>query len=470
MAKFSIRFKLTLWFLGVLGTVTAISGTVIYLSFTQHYYREVDIILEEEGKEISNAIKLTGKSKYQHVKELVSQELKHGFLKYAQVLDKSGKVLEKSEGLVTHSLPINPEILKKALAGQLVFESVPFRNDHTLRVVTLPLKGTDLEDPFIVQLGASLEAVNNSIKKIQHSLFLLGSFMLALCGLASYLMAGKALKPIEDIVKQTREIRADDLSQRIKVSHPRDEIGKLAGILNDMLSRLERSFNEIRHFTACASHELITPIAIMRCGLEVALTKARKSMDYQKIIEDSLEELARISRIIENLFTLAKADSGVLVPSFKPLRVDHLLRALSDDIKVIAESNGIEMRIKGLDKASIRGDETMLRQLFLNLLDNGIKFTPEGGTIELSLMGEKGRALFIIEDTGVGISEEDRPFIFDRFFRSKRSMRENSGGGMGLSICKWIVEAHGGDIEVESQLGRGTTFTVSLTKDPPLGA
>ncbi len=236
-----------------------------------------------------------------------------------------------------------------------------------------------------------------------------------------------------------------------------------------MLSRLERSFNEIRHFTACASHELITPIAIMRCGLEVALTKARKPMDYQKIIEDSLEELDRISRIIENLFTLAKADSGVLVPSCKPLRVDRLLRELSDDIKVIAESKGIEMRIKGLDEASIRGDETMLRQLFLNLLDNGIKFTPEGGAIELSLMGEKSRALFIIEDTGVGISEEDRPFIFDRFFRSKRSMTENGGGGMGLSICKWIVEAHGGEIEVRSQLGRGTTFTISLPKTQPLG-
>jgi heavy metal sensor kinase len=469
MFKFNIRFKLTLWFLGILGVVTVISGTLIYLNSARHYYKEVDIILEEEVEEISNAVKLAGKSKYQHVQALVSQELKHGFLKYAQVLDKSGKVIEKSEGLVTHSLPINPENLKKALAGQLVFESVPFRNGHILRVVTLSVKGTDLEDPLIVQLGASLEAVDNSIKEIQHSLFLLGPFILALCGLASYLMAGKALRPIEDIVKQARDIRADDLSQRIWVSHPKDEIGKLAGILNDMLSRLEHSFNEIRHFTASASHELITPVAIMRCGMEVALTKARKPRDYQKIIEDSLEELGRISRIIENLFTLAKADSGVLVSSFKPFRVDCLLRALSDDIKVIAESNGIEMRIKGLDKASMQGDETMLRQLFLNLLDNGIKFTPEGGAIELSLIGEKDRALFIIEDTGVGISEEDRPFIFDRFYRSKRSMTENSGGGMGLSICKWIVEAHGGEIEVESQLGRGTTFTVSLPKSQPLG-
>ena len=293
---------------------------------------------------------------------------------------------------------------------------------------------------------------------------------LVVASLGGLFLANKALRPVDEITKTARMITSKSLSQRIKLRRTKDEIGRLAETFNDMISRLDRSFKQIRQFSADASHELKTPLTILKGEIEVGLRKRRRLEEYRKILNSNLEEVNHMTQIVGDLLFLSKADMGEVHLQKHPTSLTQLVSEICAQAKTIALSKGITVHTSNDSDVAVIGDRFRLRQLLLNLTTNAIKYTPEGGEMTISLERDDGRVRLRVTDNGIGIAPEDQPHIFDRFFRvDKARSREAGGSGLGLSICKWIVEAHGGEISVESEVEKGSVFMVTLPLAPPDG-
>ena len=283
-------------------------------------------------------------------------------------------------------------------------------------------------------------------------------------------MANKALKPVDEITKTARMITSRSLNQRIKLRKTKDEIGRLTETFNDIISRLGRSFNQIRQFSADASHELRTPLTILKGEIEVGLRRRRYPEEYRKILNSNLEEVNHMSQIVDDLLFLSKADMGEIHIQKHRINLTELVSEVYAQAKMIATTKDIKVHMSNDVDGVVIGDRLKLRELLLNLVDNGVKYTPEGGEMGISLERDDGRFKLRVTDNGIGIAPEDQPHIFDRFFRvDKARSREAGGSGLGLSICKWIVEAHGGEISVESEVDKGSIFTLTLPLAPPHG-
>ena len=230
-----------------------------------------------------------------------------------------------------------------------------------------------------------------------------------------------------------------------------------------MISRLSESFDQIRQFSIAASHELRTPLTIMRGEVELALRKEKDPAEYRRVLVSNLEELVRLSSIVESLLTMSKADFEQQEVQYEEVRMKDLLEELYEDCEIIAQKKQIGIELRRNEDVTIIGDRIRLRQLFLNLIDNAIKYTPEQGRVSVSSERRDGFVKVQVQDTGVGIPEAELAKIFDRFYRvDKARSREMGGSGLGLAIAKWVAELHRGHIEVTSEEGKGTTFTVFL--------
>jgi heavy metal sensor kinase len=286
---------------------------------------------------------------------------------------------------------------------------------------------------------------------------------LVLSGGLAYLLARKALAPIEQLHRLTTRITADRLDQRLPIINAGDELGRLAQTINDMIGRLERSFAEVRRFTADASHELRTPLTALRTEVEVALNKPADVADQANLLGSILEECERLTRLTEQLLALAREDARIAQQERKPVDLAALVRGAVETMRPLAEAKSIRLRQHGADALPMHGDAARLRQVFYNLLDNAIKYTPEGGEIEVDLGRRAGEAIVVLRDTGIGIPADHLPHVFERFYRvDKGRSRAEGGTGLGLSITHSIVTAHGGRIELDSTPGRGTVCTVIL--------
>jgi heavy metal sensor kinase len=266
--------------------------------------------------------------------------------------------------------------------------------------------------------------------------------------------------------RSTDAVTADRLDRRLPIPNPHDELGRLTQTINAMIARLERSFAEVRRFTADASHELRTPLAALRTEVEVALGKPLGLDDHRQLLGNLLEELGRLSRLTDQLLALSRRDAGV--EHFDPATVGlhALVASVVDALRPLAEVKRVGLRLDAEGPVQVTGDEGQLRQVFINLLDNALKYTPEGGVVTVRV-GPRGQGgTVVVEDTGIGIAPEHLPHVFDRFYRvDKARSRAEGGTGLGLSIARSIVTAHGGTIELASAPGQGTTCTVTL----PLG-
>jgi heavy metal sensor kinase len=305
------------------------------------------------------------------------------------------------------------------------------------------------------------------LRDLQDNLYLTFLILIPIAVLISlvggYLMAKNALRPVDEIVTQARKISAENLDLTIPVRNPRDEIGRLGTTINAMLTRLHQSFAQVRQFSADASHELRTPLTIMRGEIELALRNPKTPEEYRAVLESALEEIMRMTAIIDNLLVLAKADQGRYHADFSEVDLGALVQELYEDSEVLAERKDIHVALREIADIRIVGDRLRLRQLILNLIDNAIKYTPQGGTVTLALGQENGSARIEVSDTGIGIPADEQAKIFDRFYRvDKARSRELGGSGLGLSIAKWIAALHRGTITVQSSLHEGSTFTVLL--------
>lgn len=265
------------------------------------------------------------------------------------------------------------------------------------------------------------------------------------------------------VTRTAQRITAENLDQHIPPRQVNDELGRLISTFNSMILRLRYSFDQIKQFSIDASHELRTPLTIMRGEAELALRSSKEPEEYRRVLVSNLEENLRLAAIIDNLSTLSMLDLGKHEVLFEEVNVKQMIEDLFEDCKIIAEKKQIDVELQKHDEATIMGDSIRLRQLFLKLIENAIKFTPEKGKVSLAVESHDGVAKIKVQDTGIGIPEGEQTKIFDRFYRvDKARSRELGGSGLGLSIAKWVVELHHGKIEVESEVNHGTTFTVFL--------
>ena len=276
-------------------------------------------------------------------------------------------------------------------------------------------------------------------------------------------LARKTLAPVEQIRKQVDTIYEKNLSQRIISPNPDDELGQLSGTFNNLLQRLERAFYSQQQFIADASHELKTPLAILRTQWEKLAEQQDLPLDFRVRIQSDVEELARLSNLINNLLLLASTKEIFNLNEFPVINLSELVHSLNDDLLILSESKHQEVVISITENLEVNGDKSRLYQLMLNLADNAVKYTPENGKIVIELTKDNNMAVFSISDTGIGISPEHLPFVFERFYRVEKSRSRQSGGyGLGLAVSKSIAEAHFGTISISSVPGTGTTINVTL--------
>jgi len=467
----NIRFKLIIWYIFILGIILTAFSTFLYLTLSRSLYRGIDVKIKSIGEVIASS---STNPYSQYSFSNIDRMLEDSFglkpvTKFIQVLDESGRIGRKSQNLQHFQLPISIRALKNASQGKITFETTKALGKYPLRMVTVPvIRGRHIIN--IVQVATSLEQVGEALKTLLLILWITVPSALVVASLGGLFLANKALKPVDEITKTARMITSKRLDQRIKLRKTKDEIGRLAETFNDMISRLGQSFKQIRQFSADASHELRTPLTILKGEMEVGLRRRRRPEEYRKILNSNLEEVNHMTQIVDDLLFLSKADMGEVHLQKHPINLTKLVSEVGAQAKMIAMAKDIKVHISKDSDVPVIGDRLRLRELLLNLVDNAVKYTPEGGEMMISLERDDDRVKLRVMDNGIGIPTEDQPHIFDRFFRvDKARSREAGGSGLGLSICKWIVEAHGGEISVESEVTKGSLFTVTLPLAPPDG-
>ena len=477
----SLRFKLTLWYVLILGILLISFSSFLYFTLSKSLRRDVDDKLRSLAELIaSESASPLSKFGFGNMDQALESSLNlRPIGKFIQVLDESGNIGRKSDNLKNVQLPISLNALKNATKGLITFETNRSIGNTPLRVITYPVIEND-HVTKIVQIASSLEEVEDALNTLFIILMITVPLALMVAILGGQFLAHKALKPVDHITQTARMITSQNLNQRITPPKVKDEISRLIETLNEMISRLDQSFRQIKQFSSDASHELKTPLTILKGEVEVTLRKERSLQEYQQTLKSNLEEINRMSQIVEDLLLLSRADIGEIGLNTEDINLPEILNEVVTQMDILAKSKRLRLSASNhRQDIHMFGDALRIRELFINLIENGIKYTEEGGSIHVTLSKEyeplarngSGGAgaekeefvKIIVSDTGIGITKEDQERIFNRFFRvDKARSREEGGSGLGLSICKWIVEAHQGEIKVESELGRGSSFIVKL--------
>lgn len=317
-----------------------------------------------------------------------------------------------------------------------------------------------------VVVAASTQSANLAIAELFGTMLVVAPILLlASIGIA-YAISSRAFRQVDRMINEVQAITdGRSLHRRLPVESSGDELGRLAITLNEMMERLETSFSGLRRFTADASHELKTPLAVLRADVERAMSPGSSRTEKMVALEEALQETTRMADLVASLLTLARADEGRFDLHREPIDLEPLVREVFETAHILGEESGLEVTLPVVMPATVMGERARLRQLFLNLVTNAIKYTPRAGSVEITLSTAGQTAIFSVRDTGIGISAADLPHVFERFYRADRARSrtsERGGFGLGLAISQWIAEAHGGTISVRSRLGRGSTFTVTL--------
>lgn len=317
--------------------------------------------------------------------------------------------------------------------------------------------------------GASIAGVVLGPQRLVGTMLLVSPLIIAASVVVGYFLVGRTLKPVDVIVDEVEAITdGRSLHRRLVEPRSQDELARLTSTLNAMLRRLEQSFVSLRRFTADASHELKTPLTVLRAGIERALTHPKTPPEVMEVLEETLVEVKRMAELVDALLTLARADEGRAPLHLENIDLREVMAELAETASMLGEEAQVAVSVGIPQEPTIAAlDRSRIRQLLMNLLTNAIKFTPAGGSVTIDCASRDGEVVFSVQDTGVGIAPGDLPHIFDRFWRAdtaRTRFGDRPGAGLGLAICKWIAEAHGGTITVQSRPGKGTTFVVTLPK------
>jgi heavy metal sensor kinase len=466
-----IRDRLTLWYVSIFGAVLAvyICGACIlqYWQLSdQLHHAEIEDLETVEGLLYfaPNGHLLLHEDYHSHPGSRLLLD------RYMEVLSPGGEVLFRNERLGSMYLNGAPTPHE----GEVGYASRRMRlADGTPALAISHLHLLDGK-PLLIRLAYSTKPLRARLLEFIGLLLLAMPLALIAAAFAGYRVAGKALNPLEQMARHTEQITARRLKERIPVDNPNDELGHMARVLNELLARLGESFEKLQHFTSDVSHELRTPLAAMRSVGEVGLQADHSTEKYRDIIGSMLEEVARLTAMIDTLLTIAHADSGVIELQRSVFPMMDLVQESVGVVGVLAEDKKQTISIAGDDKIHVRADRSFLRMAVINLLDNAVKYSPAGASIRLSvssimapgMAGSSDKAEIVevaIEDEGPGIPEDKASRVFDRFFRVDEGRTRDAGGaGLGLSIAKWAIEVHGGTISLTPQLPNGSVFSIRL--------
>ena len=463
-----LRLRLTLWYGSTLPFVLIVFSVVLYNVTARSLRDAVDQSLEETATAAVRSLEERGFLPLIDEEELLSQFPELARIdKFFQIFSPSGTITIRSPNIKQHEVPLSRTALETTFNGKTIFESAKYPKEPPLRLVSVPIvyRGNLL---YIVQVGTSMESIEDTLRRLLLVLLVTMPIALAASLASGWFLAGRALRPVDAITLAAQRIAAGDLSQRLTVSTSPDEIGRLASMFNDMIGRLDASFRQIRQFTSDASHELRTPLTVMKGETELVLRRPRPLGHYQSVLESNLEEIDRMTRIVDELLFLSRADMGEVRMENLPVRLESLVEDIHRQATLLGQDRNIAVTLGTVMPAVVQGDELRLRELLLNLVENAIKYSHPDGKVEIALLTEGASARVSVTDQGIGIAPADLPRIFHRFFRTDDARAHTKKGtGLGLAICTWIADFHKGRIDVTSEPGVGSTFTVTLPLTAP---
>jgi heavy metal sensor kinase len=452
----TLRFRLTFWNTIV---ILVLVGAVLWgvregVRWTLMH--EFDKILQEEAEEVGRRADnvwpdLEGMLPLLLRPKVISHSAR-GW--YVRIFDTQGGLRYSSEDSPNLGLPV------PATAQPGSYD----RGDY--HVVQRYIPAGKQAPPLLVRVGVKREPVEEDIWRLTEMMLLAYAFLLVMAPLFGYWLAGRATRPLAQILQTAARLHPDNLSERLPRSANGDELDQLAATMNHMLDRLANYLEQQRAFVANAAHELRSPLTAMRTALEVTLERDRTAAEYRELLADLVEECVGLANLINHLLLLAEGEAGLLHADGQ-VRLDELVNRAVDMFQGIAEQSGVLLQADTPSPALIPGNRVHLREVIHNLIDNALKFTPTGGSVQVEVRKppQATQAQLVVRDTGIGIPSEDLPKVFERFYRADKSRQREqptTGHGLGLSICRAIVQSYGGQIAIASTLGKGTTVTVSL--------
>jgi heavy metal sensor kinase len=458
-----IKWKLTLWYGGILALILVTFSSGVYIYFQNSLQKSIDTKIKSIAGVLASSMTEThGQSLFGNFERYLENALgKKPKGKFIQIIDASGKIGARLNDLEAEAVPVSFVTLERALKGETVYETLESARPR-LRMITMPILDSK-KVTSIVQVGSSLEEFEDTMKSLLIIMIISIITSISVTIVVGYFMAKKTMQPVDQIRRAAVKISSTNLDERIDIKKGRkDELGRLAETFNAMISRLKDSFQRINQFSIDVSHELKTPLTILKGETELALRKDRTNAEYKRSMESNLEEIDRMSRIIDDLLLLSKAETKDIGMNLEKIDLRDLLADVCLNMKLFGENKVVEVVVNDLEDIRIIGDELKLRRMITNVVENGIKYGQPGGHVTVSSHRQNGFACINVEDDGPGISSDDIRYIFDRFYRADRSRKRESGSGLGLSISKWIAEAHQGTIEVESRPAAGSLFTIKL--------
>jgi heavy metal sensor kinase len=465
MKRLSIGLRLTLSYLLIFAVAQAIFGLGIWVSLKRHLYDIADDALENQIDDMEHF--LVAQPKDASVAKLQEEITETYVLEhegdYLQLRDEQGNWIYRAAFFEKNDVPVPyiSDLQNRAFDDRRI-------GGRRFRFVSdvIGVNGRR----FVVQTAIPEGDIIGTLHSFRRNLLGWGLVMLLFASAVGFWLSRKALAPVDAITRTARNINAGNLSNRLEQLTTGDELQRLSDTLNEMLTRIEEAFRRVSQFTADASHELRTPISLMRTEAEIALRKSRDIDEYQEALRHILIEAETMTVLIEKLLSLARTDAGRETLDIRPINLRETVDQVASDWRLTVREHQLVLKEHVThEDVYIRGDRAALNRSFNILIDNAVKYTPAPGTIDIRLERSDGNAVFSVADSGIGIREEEQEHIFERFYRvDKARSREQGGAGLGLAIARWIIDQHGGSIEVRSHLGKGSTFRITLPMDKVL--
>lgn len=465
----TVRTRLTLWYVAILAAILVGVIALIYLLLARALYARVDeslqAVIQIAGTSLSND--LAEGQGVEGAARSTSSELSSR-LHLVAIYDGAGRLLAEAgreDDIVIPMPPADGLPADEELRYVTIVEADDLDDRHRLamRRVSIPPSGTE----YVVVAGSSLEPTDEELESLRGILAYVVPLSLIVAGIGGWFLARRSLSPVVAMADRARRIGVERLGDRLPVANPRDELGVLAATFNELLARLEGALTQQRQFMADASHELRTPVTIARTAAAVGLQQPRRDeREYRETLEIIEQETTRLSRIVDDMFTLTRADAGSYPVRMAPLYLDEVVDDAVRAARVVATTAGVTIASETVHPALINGDEDLVRRLIGNVLDNAIRYSPAGGAVRVALDRAGGAYALSISDEGPGIPADVQPRIFERFYRVDAARSHDGardgGAGLGLALARWIATVHHGDIRLAASSRLGSTFVITL--------
>jgi heavy metal sensor kinase len=457
----SVRTRLTLWYGGILLAIVLVISAVSYFLLRRTLISGADVELLMVGQTVRDAGIGEARRSEAEVREILGTRFLDVFYR---VIGPDGQPRAESGALRGRHLRLSAKARKRGHSGDPTFETVVLSHGERVRLLTIPLTQAPAPEQFI-QVGAAFTDIDRALAGYMETLAIMVPMGLGLALVGGAWLAHSALRPVRTMSRAARRISAQDLTRRLPLRGTDDELDYLAETLNAMFGRLETAFTHVRRFAVDAAHELRTPLTVLKGGIEVALRADRTPPEYREVLRSSLEEVEQLIALAENLLLLSRLRMEMVLPRHT-IELEALLMDVVDTGARLANGRGVIVRLGPVEPLVVNGDHLTLRRAIVNLVENAIKYTQAGGTVELSLERDGEHAVVAVTDTGVGMNPADAERIFEPFVRLDAARTGEAGGaGLGLSIVHSIVVAHDGQLSVQTAPGVGSTFAMRL----PLG-